>query len=586
MKFPILSIALSAILFFPLGLTTDDSDSESQHYSQCRCLPTDPCWPKPSEWASFNASVSGSLIAVKPVASPCHDPAFDQAACENAKTNYKLSVWRGSFPGGYQQINFETSAVKNETCYIDTPRSSPCGQGNVPVYAVAATSPAQIQKAVDFAREKNLRLVIKNSGHDYLGRSAGRGSLQIWTHNMNNIEFSGNFTPESCKWKKGEEAVTIGAGVQLKPLYSALAAKGKTAVVGLANTVGAAGGFIQGGGHSPLGPWKGMASDNAYQFTVVTADGKHVTANECQNSDLFWALRGGGGGTFGVVTSVTIRTFPDTIMLAASLNATIPDRNQFYSFTADFHAFLPKFSDAGGSGYYYIFHETNSIIIGGFFAGQSNPNATEALFAPLVQKAREYTNSQVQWSQLPPFPASVGIDTILNGTDVTGGLSLLSSRLISRKFLESADGPGRLSEVFKTIGPNQNTVFIGHVVAGGQVARNKGTIDSALNPSWRKALVHLVFARGWETSTSFQEQAIIARNMTDVEAPVLAALEPDMGAYINEADLNERHWQKVFWGENYDKLLRIKARWDKEELFMCKPCIGSENWDAESICRK
>ena len=286
-----------------------------------------------------------------------------------------------------------------------------------------------------------------------------------------------------------------------------------------------------------------------------------------------------------MVTSATIRTFPDNTMIASSLNATIPDRDQFYSFIADFHSFLPKLSDAGGSGYYYIFYETNSIIIGTFFAGQSNTNVTEALFAPLTQKAREYPDSRVDWNQLPSFPISVGIDMTLTGTDVTAGNSLLSSRLISRKFLESADGPTRLCEVFKTLGPNQNTVFIGHLVAGGQVARNKG-IDSALNPSWRKALVHLVFARGWETSTPFPEQAIIARNMTDVETPILAALEPDMGAYINEANLYERRWQEVFWGENYDRLLRIKAKWDAEELFMCKPCIGSENWDAESICRK
>jgi len=286
-----------------------------------------------------------------------------------------------------------------------------------------------------------------------------------------------------------------------------------------------------------------------------------------------------------VVTSATIRTFPDDMVIVSSLNATIPDRDQFYSFIADFHSFLPKLSDAGGSGYYLTSYETNTIIIAAFFAGQSNTNVTEALFAPLTQKAREYPNSRVDWGQPPSFPISVGIDMILTGTDVTASNTLLSSRLISRKFLESPDGPTRLSEVFKTLGPNQNTVFIGCIVAGGQVARNEG-IDSALNPSWRKALVHLSFIRTWKTSTPFQEQAIIARNMTDVETPILAALEPDMGAYINEADPNEKRWQEVFWGENYDRLLRIKAKWDAEELFMCKPCIGSENWDAESICRK
>lgn len=177
------------------------------------------------------------------------------------------------FPGAVDQINFETSSVTNETCYIDTPRASPCGQGSVPVYGVAATAPEDIQKAVDFGRTHNLRLTIKNTGHDFLGRSIARGSLQIWTHNMKSITWLDDFRPEGCNWReRGQPAVTIGAGVQLKQLYSAAASKGRTLVAGLANTVGAAGGYIQGGGHSPLGPWKGMASDNALQFQVVTAD--------------------------------------------------------------------------------------------------------------------------------------------------------------------------------------------------------------------------------------------------------------------------------------------------------------------------
>jgi FAD/FMN-containing dehydrogenase len=89
---------------------------------------------------------------------------------------------------------------------------------------------------------------------------------------MKGIVFSDAFLPAKCEWTRGEEAVTIDAGVNVKELYGAAAVKGKALVTGFANTVGAAGGYIQGGGHSPLGPWKGMASDNALQFTVVTAD--------------------------------------------------------------------------------------------------------------------------------------------------------------------------------------------------------------------------------------------------------------------------------------------------------------------------
>lgn len=175
--------------------------------------------------------------------------------------------------GALDEINFENSAVTNETCYIDFPRSSPCGQGSVPVYAVAATTPQDIQKGVNFGRTHNLRLAIKNTGHDFLGRSTARGSLQIWTHNMKSITFLEGFRAKGCsKSGGGEPAVTIGAGVQLKELYTAAKSQGKTLVAGFANTVGAAGGYIQGGGHSALSPWKGLASDNALQFTVVTAD--------------------------------------------------------------------------------------------------------------------------------------------------------------------------------------------------------------------------------------------------------------------------------------------------------------------------
>jgi len=70
--------------------------------------------------------------------------------------------------------------------------------------------------------------------------------------------------------------VTIGAGVQLDQLYSAVGLAGQSVVAGLAHTVGAAGGYIQGGGHSPLGPWKGMAADNTVEFEVVTAQ-VHLT---------------------------------------------------------------------------------------------------------------------------------------------------------------------------------------------------------------------------------------------------------------------------------------------------------------------
>lgn len=159
----------------------------------------------------------------------------------------------------------------NETCYIDSNRTIPCGQGNLPVYGVAVESADDIANTIQFASTKNIRLIIKNTGHDYLGRSTGRGALSIWTHKMQNISFSNNFLPEGCGGTGVGTTVTIDAGVQLAQLYYAVGQMNQSVVVGMAFTVGAAGGYIQGGGHSPMANYAGMSTDNVIEYKVVTA---------------------------------------------------------------------------------------------------------------------------------------------------------------------------------------------------------------------------------------------------------------------------------------------------------------------------
>jgi FAD/FMN-containing dehydrogenase len=158
----------------------------------------------------------------------------------------------------------------NETCYVDSNRTIPCAQGNLPVYGVAVQSADDISKTIKFACSNNLRLVIKNTGHDYLGRSTGAGALSIWTHKMQNISFSNDFKPQGSNKGVGT-TVTIGAGVQLKDLYFAVGQQNQSVVAGMASTVGAAGGYIQGGGHSPMANLFGMSTDNAIEYQLVTA---------------------------------------------------------------------------------------------------------------------------------------------------------------------------------------------------------------------------------------------------------------------------------------------------------------------------
>lgn len=275
-------------------------------------------------------------------------------------------------------------------------------------------------------------------------------------------------------------------------------------------------------------------------------------------------------------------------MLLTSFNFTAPVE-VFWKFITDFHALLPALDDVNGSGYYWIFTDgpQPTFVTSTFFLNQTNGTVIDELYAPLIQ-ANQPNATLLQYYTIPIESSAYLIDSLLVGTDSVGSQAVLGSRLISRKFLKSKTGSDQLTQVLRELAPNQATVFLGHIVAGGQVAKNgrgRNRIDSAVNPAWRKALVHLVFARGWENTTPFAEQEEIMRNMSKVEMPLLKSLEPDMGSYINEADLNEDGWQQVFWGSNYPRLLTLKRKWDPKDVFMCKPCIGSERWNAEGICR-
>lgn len=174
----------------------------------------------------------------------------------------------------------------NQSCDPWTPRGRPCELGPYVRYAVNATGAAHIAAAVSFAREKNVRLVIRNTGHDYLGRSTGAGALAAWTHHLKDI------TP--VQWDGPDftgTALKLGAGVQGYEMLRAATALGRVAVGGECPTVGVAGGYTQGGGHSALSTNFGLAADQTLSFEVVTARGELVTASKTENTDLYWALR-------------------------------------------------------------------------------------------------------------------------------------------------------------------------------------------------------------------------------------------------------------------------------------------------------
>lgn len=229
--------------------------------------------------------------------------------CQTVRENQSNSYMRADNAGSMQNENWEEDG--NETCAMNTPKASICHQGLVPVLGVQVEAVHDVQNAIRFATLHNLRVVVKTSGHDFLGRSAAAGSFLVWMHQFKNSTVHESFEPEGGCGQYHGAAITVVGGVAWGEVYDALKSTGYILVGGMSLTVGATGGFVQGGSHGALSPSLGLAVDNILQMEVVMADATVQITNECQEADLFFALRGGGGGTFGVVTSVTYKLHPN-----------------------------------------------------------------------------------------------------------------------------------------------------------------------------------------------------------------------------------------------------------------------------------
>jgi FAD/FMN-containing dehydrogenase len=249
-----------------------------------RVRPGDAAWPSEAGWERLNREVGGRLIKLEA-------PPFD---AKQLKNPYHLG---------------DQGALTQTSGWVDAWTSAPSA------YAVAAAGTADVVAAVNFARDYRVRLVVRGGGHSYQGTSCSADSLLIWTRAMNDIALHDAFVPRGCApTLTPQPAVTVGAGAIWMRVYDAVTTRaGRYIQGGGCTTVGVAG-LVQGGGFGSFSKNFGLAAAGLLEAEVVTADGTARIANACTHSDLFWALKGGGGGSFGVVTRLTLRTreLPET----------------------------------------------------------------------------------------------------------------------------------------------------------------------------------------------------------------------------------------------------------------------------------
>lgn len=372
-----LTLALAIIL-----KCLDRLPRKSENQSSCRCFPRDPCWPTASEWNEFNRTLGGKLIATIPIASVCHHGQFenyDAQKCAELRSNWY-------FP----EIHIETSSsimapfFANQSCEPFLPESAQCVIGTYIRFAVNASEASDFQKTIAFTKKRNIRLTIRNTGHDYYGKSTGAGAVGIWTHNMKDIQVLDYKTP----YYTGK-ALKMGAGVQVFEATQVAHADGLVVVGGNCPTVGLAGGYTQGGGHGPLASKFGLAADQVLEWEVVTGTGELLTASPSQNSDLYWALSGGGGATYGVVLSLTSKAYPDQRTAGANLAFTNEGVSQdtFYDAVETFIANLPPLVDAGAVSYWLL---TNTFFIMAPTIGPGlEKSQMEKLLRPAISKLNQ-----------------------------------------------------------------------------------------------------------------------------------------------------------------------------------------------------
>ncbi|KAI0453359.1 FAD-binding domain-containing protein [Xylaria acuta] len=566
----------------------DAAAARPGEHGACKAFPGTTAWPSQENWSKFNQSTGGKLIRPgPPPGAVCHpgEPTFNPDKCAIVTAAWGIYDFHQSDPVSnmWQQFN-------NDTCLVDP--DTPCSGAGYPAYVVNATAAMDVKLSFDFARKHNVRVVVKSSGHDYQGRSQAPGALSIWVHHMQSHKIhNDSFKPKGCKFTIDTPAVTVGGGSQLGAIYEELDKINRTVVGGNSKSV-SVGGYLTGGGHSILGPRYGLGADNVLEMEVVTPMGDIVTANECQNEDLFWAMRGGGGSTFGVMTSVTLTTYPTPKVVAGLIGFLSLDLNApwIWDMVGYLVSSFPYLVSKGVSG--YAFFTPN--ITGpdgnngtGTFAGMGGEfmlldtqdiNDMQEIWDPLIAHVKATWPDAFIALNINPYPSFQSWFSIWYDQSPAGYDQYVGSRLLDEKALASQSTA--LGEAFK------HSHGSAYLVAGKGVRDAKPRGGSiSVTPTWRKAIIHAVNGHIFPplNATARAEALDIVNNITEP----LRKLAPDMGAYVNENNPSEPDWQHTFWGENYERLLQIKRAIDPEDVLWCHPCVGNERWEqiGYRLCR-
>ena len=551
-----------------------------------------PGWPDLAEWAMLRKSVGGRLVKVKSPFDAC-TPDPGSPGCTELFENLRDPFY-----------------ISDSVALTQTLGWTDAWTSQASAYAVLAQSSADVAAAVNFARKHRVRLVVKGGGHSYVGGSNAADSLLIWTRpNMRAVELHDRFVPRGAAGLvEPETAVSVGAGAIWMDVYDAVTTTaGRYVQGGGCTTVGVAG-LVLGGGFGSFSKGFGTAAANLLEAEVVTADGAMRIANAVRNPDLFWALKGGGGGTFGVVTRLTLRTHALPAYFGAVLATITAASDAAYVTLADqVISFYRESLLNPHWGEVIRFGPGRQINVNMVFQGLTQAQAQQTwapLFAWVTARPADYTLARQVlavpardfWNAdvLGRVPGLIVRDDrpgapegyfywAVDAGQVGQVLHAYQSTWLSQRLLDRERQPALVDALTRASQIRPVALHCNKGLAGAPAKVLDWTRDTAMNPavldSFALAIASANEPPAYPGIAGHEPDVARGRRDARVVASAMAplkALAERPASYLSEADYFQDDWQASFWGDHYARLTQVKDRYDPGGLFSVHHGVGTE----------
>jgi FAD/FMN-containing dehydrogenase len=568
-----------------------------------RVRPSDPGWPSVESWEQLNREVRGHLTRVQSLLAACADDP-ESSACKALIEDLHNPYYIGDQAAGTQ-----TSG------WLDAWMPAPSA------YAVEAATPDDVVATVNFAREHHLRLVVKGGGHSYQGTSNAADSLLLWTRQMNSVVVHDAFVAQGCAGiQDPQPAVTVEAGALWMHVYDAVTTRaGRYVQGGGCATVGVAG-LVQSGGFGSFSKAYGTAAAGLLEAEIVTADGELRIANACTNPDLFWGLKGGGGGSLGVVTKLTLRT-RDLPAFFGVVNATITAASDeaFQRLIGEFVRFYGESLFNQHWGEIIRFRPDNTLVVSMAFQGldQQLANATWAPFLDWVAAAPDDFSvtaptfiaaapAQDWWNpafleQISPSPIVIdqrpdardgNVWYAANINEVGWFIHGYASAWLPQSLLQPQRQQSLSDALFAATRHWSVALHFNKGLAGANVDDVVAARDTATHPAVLTAFALAIIGGAGPPAypglPGSEPDLTSARQRAQSVSYAMAELRkvaPNPGSYLAESNFFEADWQQSFWGSNYPRLRAVKKSYDPDGLFFVHHGVGSEEWSADGFAR-